>query len=317
MEIINWNSSNSIKGANEVCAPVWIDGQSELVELYNTTLSSQRVKRLALLRDAQRRRIQQLFFTNASFVPWYLGDDASVIQVDLDMEGFPMDVAIMDRVKSQASQFFSDENSPHIICAAGNNFAASQRGHRMAYYDLFATILYPNTFAVSIKNRLVREVLPDEDTNRIPKDIRGKKRSTSDIYSLMEFLKNASLSEEDRLVPVRSCFGGLAIYKAKTWLTPLCNYTIPSSVAWKYRYLLEEIQRRHKISSLSDQEKERFLKSIFRYSAFGESPCEHVVFHECLHRVVFDTLSDDGGTLKAPFSRSIVVDAHLHTHWSG
>jgi hypothetical protein len=72
---------------------------------------------------------------------------------------------------------------------------------------------------------------------------------------------DSDLNNEHEPVEVRSCFGGLTLYRLDTWLNPSCRYYDPQKT-W---------------TSDADPLLRYAKKSLRR-------PCEHVSFHECLRQ---------------------------------
>mmetsp|Transcript_17013 Transcript_17013/g.39261 ORF Transcript_17013/g.39261 Transcript_17013/m.39261 type:complete len:336 (-) Transcript_17013:53-1060(-) len=101
--------------------------------------------------------------------------------------------------------------------------------------------------------------------------------------------------------------GGLALFKAGTWLTPKCQYSLAKKKLRSYQNLpFEERQ-----------------ETILRYASKSDlEPCEHVVFHECLHEHVFRTNfsaiadADNGESHhNSHLPRHITIDPTMLTQW--
>ena len=130
-----------------------------------------------------------------------------------------------------------------VLCACGVD-----KGGTGGYYDLFATVLLPDTFVLDLGGRSV-QARPEENSSLI----NGPFFSHSD---LLEWFKKEG-GDTANPVPVRSCFGGLALYRASKWLDQNCSYMNPHP----------EINAKYG-------------------ATWAEGlPCEHVVFHNCLQSV--------------------------------
>jgi hypothetical protein len=65
--------------------------------------------------------------------------------------------------------------------------------------------------------------------------------------------------KEAIMFPVKSCFGGLAIYRAKVWFDAVCHY--------------------------DDKVDAKTNSHLLKYRSISEERvCEHVVFHDCLEK---------------------------------
>jgi hypothetical protein len=93
------------------------------------------------------------------------------------------------------------------------------------------------------------------------------------------------LSQFTTPVPVQSCFGGFAMYNATKFFHSRCSYSAP------YRFFnQEDILKRPRLAH-----EEQYI--FERYSSKrSKRPCEHVVFHKCLHRVYKGTATDGNGS---------------------
>lgn len=92
-------------------------------------------------------------------------------------------------------------------------------------------------------------------------------------------------------VPVRSCFNGLTLYRADVWLQPQCRY-----------------DSYHK-------DDDAYLSKRYHHA------CEHIVFHECLRRVMMmmmtkmDDEGGSGGSNSSGVGFNIAVQPDLTTLW--
>ena len=119
-------------------------------------------------------------------------------------------------------------------------------------YSLPRTVLLPSTFVYPVSGRFDESIHDDEERQFIV--------SSDGSFSQEDLLRHfEQISQEEfggRPVPVRSCFGGLAIYKSEVWHEPKCRY-----------------------SSWQDQ----CSPDAVRYANIEDGrACEHVTFHACL-----------------------------------
>ena len=236
------------------CAPFQIELESNLLD--QNKLSTNRIQRLARIRDAQRSRIETLFFSS----PQGARDTdtfgaSAVIVADLDLLTIPSAGSIVT-----TARMLSRKRRPHVICGIGVTVGMAKASD-MFFYDTFATVFLSDTFAHPLKRRLIPRYFPGEDPKRV--------RSADPIHGnftqkhITRYLLKLA-TKHDGLAPVRSCFGGLAIYRASIWLAPECQYEL-------YQIGNSEI-RDNLMHYANNREKQ---------------PCEHVVLHDCFHREVF------------------------------
>jgi hypothetical protein len=218
-------------GASHVCAPFRID-----LDPTGTKFFKNRVDRIAYLRDAQRDILRSIY-TEAS------GDlsDGFVILADLDVYELPTNGMIL----SQTRILLEHPSDLDVICSAG------LMHHPFGYYDMFATVLEDDTFPFPLSGRLLPELkLDSEDVSRIRSQYLYSHVDQGDIFRQFQEIGRRS---EHGLVSVRSCFGGLAIYRASKWFSQACTYS---------QYPTIDQMR---FANIEDQR-----------------PCEHVVFHACM-----------------------------------
>lgn len=147
------------------------------------------------------------------------------------------------------------------------------------YYDTFATVLLPETFVYSVENRLTQTSRPEEDTSYIISDSfrhkdllqwfkqQGKDGSTS-IATARRLRSTSSgtngpstsIGSGVKPVEVRSCFGGLGIYRSSTWFEKSCNYQVSNP----HDFMVGTAP----LTAYANQRDRR--------------ACEHVAFHECV-----------------------------------
>eukprot|EP00591_Stephanopyxis_turris_P006640 CAMPEP_0195512590 /NCGR_PEP_ID=MMETSP0794_2-20130614/4496_1 /TAXON_ID=515487 /ORGANISM="Stephanopyxis turris, Strain CCMP 815" /LENGTH=578 /DNA_ID=CAMNT_0040640409 /DNA_START=122 /DNA_END=1855 /DNA_ORIENTATION=+ len=216
------------------------------------SLISNRVERIAYLRDYQREKLRKSFGAA-------LGKDDIIIIADIDLYSLPS-VSQVVRESNHIAKFHKHD----ALCAAGIM-------HRpFGYYDTFATVLLPDTFVYPVQGRLSGAYYSGENTSLVrSKDVYGEFTQ----WDLLEYFEKGGIisddvsshqnrkkqqksffgtTQEDMIVPVKSCFGGLTIYSATKWFNPHCHYNMNITALSRY-------------ANKND-----------------ERPCEHVVFHDCL-----------------------------------
>ena len=199
-----------------------------------------RIDRIAHLRDFQRGRLRHLM--------GQVGSSDIVIVVDLDLHRLP-DVNLLVRNAERVRR----NPEYDALCAAGT------QSEPFGYYDIFATVLLPGTFLFPIAGRLVPKFHPGEEPSQVPvaplfhKGFE-KKNPCSALQFFEKEAKKQSTSGESgtAAVMVKSCFGGLTIYKAAKYFSSDCQYSNGTRATLRYA-----------------SKKER-------------RACEHVVFHLCL-----------------------------------
>lgn len=104
---------------------------------------------------------------------------------------------------------------------------------------------------------------PGENSTHVRSDNIQGEVTQGDI---MEYFVAEGKKSSSGAVSVKSCFGGLALYRADVYFTKSCQYQLDAAVV--------------------DLNKDN-LTSIMRYANSVEGrPCEHVVFHDCLKKVI-------------------------------
>lgn len=212
----------------ESCAPFII-----LKEDRNVGSIPNRVDRIAHVRDFQRENLRLLFEDRT------LENDI-VIVADLDLVELPSRNILLEKINGIIADPAFD-----VICSAGQTF------NPYGYYDIFSTIVYPETFVYPVEGRLTQLLNDGENRSMVRSaDVWGKFNQ----FDLMEYFEQEASRSPEGTVPVRSCFGGLALYRASKFLSPRCGYSTQS-------------------------------KDLMRFaSRFEQRPCEHVIFHYCLVR---------------------------------
>lgn len=205
-----------------------------------------RIARIKRVREHQR----QEFRNNTAFTQ---DNQQSVIAVlDLDMFSYPKISKVIEVAqKYMIAATDTEVKQPTFDAICSNGIQRSRHWEplpRRNYYDTFATILLPNTWPVLESTRTVpRGLLKGEDVTMSRLSQQGL---------LDYFLKEGSKTNKDSYdpVPVRSCFGGLALYKADAFVHSKCRYDL-------------------------------YQKNLDVYRGKKEHhTCEHVVLHECLRQ---------------------------------
>lgn len=208
-----------------------------------------RIARIKRVREYQRQMIRD----NVSFKQSNV-KQSIIAMIDLDMFDYPP----ISKVIEVAEKYIlasptSARETYDAICANGVQRSRWKESfpHR-GYYDSFATVLLPNTWPVGEEKRTVpRGLLKGENVTLSKLSVRGL---------LDYFLKEGSKGSKSNYnpVPVRSCFGGLTLYRADAWLSSHCRYDL-------------------------------YNKSVDVYRGKEEhQTCEHVVLHECLREKYSD-----------------------------
>ena len=242
---------------NNVCAPFLMEGQESIqTELERIT---NRIDRISVLRDFHRLQLKNMLEARANTSSNDPSKDI-VILVDLDLFRLPSVKDLVSQIKQLQEP---KETYPHdAICAAGVTMAKTKNVGRQQepwYYDTFATVLLPDTYTHPLKRRLYKQYYNGEDPNFVRSDNRFGKFTQGDLFRHLVEKANESPTGA---AGVRSCYGGIAMYRAPAYLDLQC----------RYRLTKNDLQ--------SDESKS---KSIMRYASEKEErPCEHVVFHDCL-----------------------------------
>ena len=249
-----------------------------------------------------------------------------IILVDLDLFQLPKTSLIV----KQAQLLHTTQYQYDAICAAGitmgigsstrkgehkdkttdkhkNNNSASasisagEQKMEPWYYDTFATVFLPDTFSHPTKRRLVPHLYRGEDPSLVRSNDQRGNFTQGDIYRyfLHRMTTNTSTNTNTSAgtgtcTRVKSCFGGMAMYRAASYFEQYCQYQLQDSV----RDLLDQWNAND--NAIVDID---FSKSIIRYANNKEQrPCEHVAFHDCLMKVTTGTFN-------------IAVNPLLQTFW--
>ena len=223
------------------CAPWIVDFEPlELTTKFANTSDSKekggRIPRISALRKYQRQQLRKL-----------LGQHDVLIVMDVDLlslgpNGITLLLKEIQRLKQQPSSW-------DAVCAAG-----VECGNR--YYDSYATVLYPDTFVFPRRWRYNASAIgPIENSSLILAP-----RPTEGLLTQVQLFNHLQSSQRgSNPVQVRSCFGGLAIYRSQVYFANECDYQLEN-----------------------DKPLYNLIKQ--KYAATHGQVCEHVVLHECLHQ---------------------------------
>jgi hypothetical protein len=216
-----------------------------------------RIAKIKRVREYQRQMIRHILNKPSGKYLKRNDSNCSVVAVlDLDMFSYPRILQIIETADKYIIPY--DEHAPkngakfHAICANGLQRSRYWEGrpHRN-YYDTFSTVLLPNTWLhLESKRMIPRGGLEGEN-------ITLAKMSQQEALNwfLSEGAKHNHAGTLEP-VPVRSCFGGLALYHAHVWLHEGCRYDLYNKELDVYRGKLEQ------------------------------HTCEHIVLHECLRQKI-------------------------------
>ncbi len=224
-----------------------------------------RIDRLSVLRDYQRNSLMNAVQNNKNGLHNDKEEENSIIIfADLDLKELPS----IDEIVKQANSM-KDPKYPHdAICSTGllmKDSRKNRKGKIPFYYDTFATVFQPDTFSFPRRGRLVPRLYKGED-EKFVESSRRRREDYNRLYS--EILKAAEQSVPTGNLQVRSCFGGLTMYRSKVYFDERCMY--------KLRISDDEVQK---------PDPKSLHLSIMRYAIKDEHrPCEHVVLHDCLVR---------------------------------
>ena len=242
------------KAKNKQCAPMKIQNQTVFSKRYLEIIrTSKRIDRISAIRDAHRELLREEFVYS----------EGIVVLADLDLKMLPKTSIVMDqilKVKGNGPVMGRNDEYEHdAICANGSGISKPKKGEIVGkYYDTFATVFWPDTFALPLKMRASNVLYEGENPKLVRSD--DAKHGKFTQQHIFKYFKNEGIKTNTGNVRVTSCFGDLAIYKSKLYFEDKCNYQLNNGVA-------TGIER----------------SKIMRYESKKERrPCEHVVFHDCL-----------------------------------
>jgi len=265
-----------------------------------------RIARIKRSREYQRQLVIQMLTNNDNHsndddnwnnLDWTTSQDAVVGVLDLDLFNYPSPMELIDSARNYIMMSNNNDASSntndkkyHAICSNGLFVMKSRsyNGYRRRYYDTFSTILLPNSW-LHVDREKVRGSLEGEDVAMakmnqdktlqwILKEGRRQPKSLS-LSNNNNFHNGEEVQYQP--VPVRSCFNGLTLYRADVWLEPKCRY-----------------DSYHK-------DDDAYLSKRYQHA------CEHIVFHECLRRV----LLEKGGVSGGGEGFDIAVQPDMTTLW--
>ena len=240
------------------CAPFMIMDQNNSSFTHGDKIESEeknRIDRISKLRDYQRKFLQEKALK-------YNLDDGVIILTDLDLYELPS----IELIYNQTQEMKSTSYQYDAVCAIGTtvNFGETTGNQRRKvvpfYYDTYATVFLPDTFSHPLSRRLITHYYQGED----PQMVRSNDQVNGNFtqFDIWKYFAKEGKKLKTGKVPVKSCFGGMTIYKSSVYFNRDCEYTLSKEI-------IEE-QRNNQTS-------------IMRYADNKEQrPCEHVVLHNCL-----------------------------------
>mmetsp|Transcript_12362 Transcript_12362/g.23164 ORF Transcript_12362/g.23164 Transcript_12362/m.23164 type:complete len:458 (+) Transcript_12362:70-1443(+) len=310
---LNHTAYEDVKIGNS-CGPVLIQDQISLMkdtdiqsEWLSYSTSPNRIDKISALRDLQRSILYKILVEQhvsshySSSYSKLNQEGIVVIIVDMDLHKIPDTAQIMKQV-----YLLQDIQYPFdAICTAGitmnigGNLRTDKKGSTLSrriyeripsYYDTFATVFLPDTFSHPIKRRLIPYMYNGEDPKLIRSDNQYGNFTQADIF---QYFVN---THQGKPVGVKSCFGGMAMYRAHIYFDDQCKYSLDNITLQEFQDILQKQSDEYFRQGLHQGD-------IFRYANNKEQrPCEHVVFHDCLKRVN-----------KSDFR--IAVNPALKTYW--
>lgn len=190
------------------CAPFLIEDEDDVLPPERTPISN-RIERIAQIRDVQRERLRVLRSENSP------SDKDIVILADLDLELLPPVWMLVDQ-----GEVISNNNQEDVVCAAGITMTSTPEDLR--YYDTYSTVLLPDTYVHPLKRRLVKNHYEKEDPRFVRSDSQIGPFTQRDLMRHLQSIASKSPTGNAR---ARSCFGGLSIYRATTWFAEGCRYS--------------------------------------------------------------------------------------------
>lgn len=266
-------SLGALRKKSKDCAPFVIVHEQDL-QIHtgdSVTAEINRIDRISILRDRQRHSLFKYFSKHSNK---NAANKGVIILIDFDLFAIPpKDDLVMQ------SNLLKDLNYPHdAVCAAGITMSIGrEKGIKEPfYYDTFALAFYPDTFSHPLKRRLVPYSYSSEDRKLIRSDDQRGNFTQGDIYRHLEVEASKVKTGTTR---VKSCFGGLAMYRSSAYFEEHCTYELQSSILEQ----LENWDNSHLKAELLGTGNGGHGKSIVRYANNKEKrPCEHVVLHDCL-----------------------------------
>ena len=164
----------------------------------------------------------------------------------------------------------------NAVCANGVHLCGYPNGALFPkYYDTFATVVWPRTWMFGLHSDGENRGVGHLRADEDPEWVTMEVHSPHELFHK---LRGASFTR------ARSCFGGMAVYlDAEAWLDPECGHSTP----------------------FEDE-------ALFAGDRHGEV-CEHVRFHECLHRRRPEFRMAIMGSLLSQWTFTVPTEPHWAT----
>jgi len=172
-----------------------------------------RVDKIAAVRSAQRQSILK-------YVRQFGVKFDVLFNIDLDL----VQMGTLDSVLASLMRTYKGDGKT-IRCANGYQMVGDEPNKHALYYDSFATIFEEGTWLywkgrrkyIPPKTRKGLRIVPRRDQTELLNYLTGN--------AVPEELKPWLWGEPQGLiVPVQTCFGGMAFYPFKLWSEPKCDY---------------------------------------------------------------------------------------------
>ena len=222
-----------------------------------------RVDRISHLRNYHRELLSHQYYNHNNGgddeVRQDWNDNNVMIIADFDLWKLPTVKKVLSIAKK-----LQDPEYPHdAICAAGITMANHKE---LWYYDMFATVLLPDTFVYPLSRRLIPHYYEGEDKQLVRSN---KAHGSITQGDLMRHFVQQSQKSPTGAMSVKSCFGGFTMYRFQTFFHSECDYTLPQH------------EKKNIVAKKKNHE-----STLMRYAgAKDKRPCEHVVFHDCLKQL--------------------------------
>jgi hypothetical protein len=301
------------------CAPIVVQSQDDLQSGSTKTLPLNRIDRIATIRDSQRYALHKIYTSHRQRIQLgrntdkgknsgkmrYVSKPGIIILADLDLFLLPQASIIIEQVNLLQNMSYPFD----ALCAAGITMNLGKNpnspqtmiqhgGQEPWYYDTFSTVFLPDTFSHPIKRRLVPHLYKGEDPQLVRSNdqlgnftqgdiyryfhARGQKKSISNTMVQAEIATDAS--DGIGCTRVKSCFGGMTLYRATSYFEQYCTYQLQANVKNQLEHWNDNVN--DNVDNIENNIRYGRSKSIARYANNKEKrPCEHVVFHDCLMKV--------------------------------
>lgn len=241
------------------CGPLIILQEEEEVDIDQN--EGNRIDRISELRDYQRNILKNFAQMN---------ENSIIILIDLDLLQIPS----ADDIWTQIQELQKPSYPHDSICALGTKINVIENPKKKKkeplpfYYDTYATVFLPDTFSHPLSRRLIPHYYSTEDPNFVRSD--DPMHGFTQVHIWNHFKTQGPQSDTGN-VQVKSCFGGLTMYRSVKYFEPKCKYKLEGRIV-------------NKLKDLKDVDKEdtSISESIMRYASNKEiRPCEHIVLHDC------------------------------------